>query len=60
MNTTFKELKCPHCGSDTKQGNIEVGIDVVSTKICIDCSETVVVIIPNKDYRYSLDRKLIK
>lgn len=60
MDTTFKELKCPHCGGETRQGNITVSVDVITTKICNDCEEPTVILIPNKDYKYSIDKKLMK
>jgi hypothetical protein len=59
MDTTFKELKCPHCGGETKQGNITVSVDVVTTKICVKCEKPIVLLIPNKNYEYSIDKKLI-
>lgn len=60
MNITFKELKCPNCEVELKQGGVQVSDDVQMTKYCPDCEFRMIIIIPNHDYNYSYQKVLKK
>ena len=57
MRIDFPELKCPSCGEKLVTGNVTLGIDTQVVKKCSCCDFTMVILIPNKDYEYSIKRK---
>jgi hypothetical protein len=57
MNLDFKELRCPCCGSSTESGNTTIGLDVQMVKRCRSCDFWMIIVIPNKQYDYSVLRE---
>lgn len=63
MDLRFNGFACPKCGEEElSTGNTEIGRDVTIVKYCAepDCDFKMIVIVPNKEYEYSIHRKLIK
>ena len=65
MDLTFSELKCPKCGGELHSGNTQVSQDVQMVKRCSNryeqsklCDFWMIIVIPHKDYDYSVSRKL--
>ena len=56
----FKELRCPHCSGELEQGHTTVSDDVQMVKKCINCDHEfwMIIVIPNDDYAYSVNRTL--
>jgi len=58
MNVSFEELKCPSCESKMEQGMVQVCQDVQMVKRCTKCDFWMIIVIPNKEYDYTVNRKL--
>lgn len=58
MDLKFKELKCPCCKAEMEQGMIQVSQDVQMVKRCSECDFWMIIVVPHKDYDYSVNRKL--
>jgi NAD-dependent SIR2 family protein deacetylase len=58
MDLKFKELKCPACTSDLEQGSIQISQDVQMVKRCTKCEFWMIIVIPNKNYDYKIQREL--
>jgi NAD-dependent SIR2 family protein deacetylase len=60
MDLKFKELRCPKCGDELEQGTVQVHDDVQMVKRCASCDFWMILVIPNDDYDYSIEKKLKK
>lgn len=57
MDISFKEIKCPKCGNNLSNGTSKLSDDVQKVKICNKCDFWMIIIIPNPDYEYIINRE---
>jgi len=58
LNLKFKDLLCPACNAEMYQGTTFISQDVQLTKRCSECDLWMIIVIPDRDYDYTIERTI--